>query len=140
VSDADQDVNVMPLKGLPPRDAPPVAGAMPPLREILHRADATPELSAQAREHLELVNAIATAALQDLDIVRNDVEKLRLEIVMRARLIAEATIEFDKLVRMAGRGYGTIRQTLHGVQARFAAAAAPVPRAPADDDTEPSGS
>src|SRR3954471_2880804 len=129
----------MPLKGLPPRDAPPVAGAMPPLREILHRADATPELSPQAREHLDLVNGIATAALQDLEIVREDVEKLRLEILMRARLIGEATIEFDKLVRMAGRGYGTIRQTLQGVQARFAAATTPVPRVPYSEDTDPSG-
>ena len=129
----------MPLKGLPPRDAPPMTGTMPPLREILHRADATPELSPQAREHLDLVNAIATAALQDLEIVRDDVDKLRLEIVMRARLIGEATIEFDKLVRMAGRGYGTIRQTLHTVQARFAAAAAPVPRATPGDDTDMSG-
>jgi hypothetical protein len=130
----------MPFKGLPPRDAPPVAGAMPPLREILHRADATPELSPQAREHLDLVNGIATAALQDLEIVREDVEKLRLEILMRARLIGEATIEFDKLVRMAGRGYGTIRQTLHGVQARFAAATGPVPSAPYAEDTDASGS
>lgn|SRR5689334_20372533 len=128
----------MPLKGLPPRDAPPVAGAMPPLREILNRADATPELSPQAREHLDLVNGIATTALHDLDTVREDVERLRLEILMRARLIGEATIEFDKLVRMAGRGYGTIRQTLHSVQARFTQAAAPNPGAPGEE-TDPQG-
>jgi hypothetical protein len=129
----------MPLKGLPVRDAPPVAGATAsPLKDILDRADASPELSPHAREHLALVSAIAAGALQDLETVRDDVDKLRVEIMLRARLIAEATAEFDKLVRSAGRGYALIRQSLDMVREKFSAAMMPIPKAPGAEQKQTS--
>lgn len=114
------------------RDAPSEPS---PLAEILKRAELSSELSPQAREHLGVVSAIAASALDDLEAIRNEVDQLRVEITLRARLLAEATVQFDKLVRSASRGYGTVRQTLDSVREKFASAAAPMPRtAPAEDE------
>src|SRR5919197_141391 len=107
-------------KNLPIFDAPPVSGAaVPPLREILERADAPPELSQQAKDHFARVDSIAASALRDLDAVREEVGKLHDEIMLRARLIGQATVEFDALARAASQGSGSIRKALDMVRKQF---------------------
>ena len=122
----------MPPKGLPIHDAPPV-GAAVPLKEILNRADAPPELSPQAKEHFARVNGIATDVLHDVDSVSGEVGKLRDEITLRARMLGEATVEFDELARTASQGYASIRKALDMVRQKFAAAMAPAPALPAQE-------
>jgi hypothetical protein len=89
------------------------------LAAILQRASAPPELSREAKEHLARVDSIAANALHDLEAVTNDIGRLRDEIVLRARMIGEATIRFDELQRKAGQGYATIRNALDLVFGEF---------------------
>jgi len=125
-------------KGLPILNAPPMSGDnVSPLKDILNRAAEPPELSPQAKEHLGRVEAIATNALRDLEAVGDEVGKLRDEITLRARMLGEATIEFDELARTANQGYGSIRKALDMLREKFATAAPPVPSVPAEQKAPP---
>jgi DNA repair ATPase RecN len=91
-----------------------------PLSAILQRAAAPPDLSQEAKDHLTRVESIAANALKDLEDVSIDVDKLRDEITLRARMIAEATIRLDELQRKAGTAYGTIRSAIEMIRQEFA--------------------
>jgi len=108
-----------------------------PLKDILNRAAESPELSPQAKEHLARVETIATNALRGLEAVGDEVGKLRDEITLRARVLGEATMEFDELARTANQGYGSICKALDMVRQKFAAAASPVPSLPAEQKEAP---
>ena len=123
--------------GLPILDAPSVSGAVvPALKDVLNRADAPAELSTQAKDHFARVNSIAGDALRDLEAVSEEVGKLRDEITLRARMLGEATIEFDELARAASQGYSSIRKALDMVRQKFAAAMAPRPSLPTQEHTK----
>lgn len=100
-----------------PVEATPQQNA--PLSAILQRAASAPDTSSEAREHLTRVDAITSRALKDLQTVADDVSKLRDEIALRGRMVAEATVRLDELQRKAGKGYVTIRNALDLVRKEF---------------------
>jgi len=91
-----------------------------PLSAILQRAASAPDTSTEAKEHLARVDAITTRALRDLQTVSEDIGKLRDEITLRGRMVAEATVRLDELQHKAGKGYVTIRNALDLVRKEFA--------------------
>ena len=127
-------------KGLPILNAPPMSGDnVSPLKDILNRAAEPPELSPQAKEHLGRVEAIATGALRDLEAVGDEVGKLRDEITLRARMLGEATVEFDELARTASQGYVSIRNAIDMLRDKFAAGMKPAPTLPVIEKPAPNG-
>ena len=91
-----------------------------PLSAVLQRAGGPGDLSQEAKDHFNRVETITAGALKDLEEVAADVEKLREEIIMRATMIAEATIRLDELQRKAGTAYGTIRNAIEMIRQEFA--------------------
>ena len=94
---------------------------------VLPRREAPADLSVEAKDHLTAVESIATGSLKDLKDVSNDIGKLRDEITLRSRMIAEATARLDELQRKAGTGYGTIRNAINMVREEYAAIPDPEP-------------
>src|SRR5262245_27226953 len=84
-------------------------------------------LSQDAKDHFTRVQSIAAAAVKDLEEVSVDIDKLRDEIMLRSRMIAEATVRLDELQRKAGAGYGTIRNALGMIRQEYAAIPASEP-------------
>ena len=91
-----------------------------PLSAVLQRAGGPGDLSQEAKDHFNRVETITAGALKDLEEVAVDVQKLRDEIIMRATMIAEATIRLDELQRKAGTAYGTIRNAIEMIRQEFA--------------------
>src|SRR5262245_38045758 len=91
-----------------------------PLSAVLQRAGGAADLSQEAKDHVNRVESITASALKDLEEVSVDVEKLREEIIMRATMIAEATMRLDELQRKAGTAYGSIRNAIEMIRQEFA--------------------
>ena len=91
-----------------------------PLSAVLQRAAGAADLSQEAKDHVNRVESITASALKDLEEVSVDVEKLREEIIMRATMIAEATMRLDELQRKAGTAYGSIRNAIEMIRQEFA--------------------
>jgi len=127
----------MTAKDLPILDAPWMSGAAGSVPKAgIGSLAAPPELSQQAKEHFARVNAIASAALSDLEAVHEEIGKLRDEITLRAHMLGEATIEFEELARTASQGYGSIRKALDMVRQKFAGAMTPIPTLQAAERTD----
>jgi hypothetical protein len=132
----------MALKSSPFREGRPVSlsGAVAsPSEEAAKGAETPAEISPQAKEHLARVDKIAADVLRDLQAVNDDIGKLREEIMLRARMLGEATLEFDELARTASQGYGSIRKAIEMVRQKFAGAMNPMPTVPAPDAAESNG-
>jgi hypothetical protein len=84
-------------------------------------------LSPEAKDHFTRVESIASVALKDLADVAAEIEQLREEIMMRARMIGQATVRLDELRSKAAQGYGTIRNALDMIRQEFAAIPATAP-------------
>jgi hypothetical protein len=132
----------MALKSSPFREGRPVSlsGAVASASEEPAKgADLPPEMSLQAKEHMARIDKIAGDVLRDLQAVNDDIGKLREEIMLRARVLGEATLEFDELARTASQGYGSIRKAIEMVRQKFAGAMSPTPTAPAPELAEKNG-
>ena len=100
------------------------------LSSVLQRPEVPADPSVEAKDHLTAVENITSGSLKDLEGVSIDIEKLRDEITLRARMIAEATAQLDELQRKAGKGYGTIRNAIVMIREEYAAIP---PAAPSTD-------
>jgi len=132
----------MALKSSPFREGRPVAlsGAIVPASEEPAKGPETPaEISQPAKDHLARIDKIAADVLRDLQAVNDDIGKLREEIMLRARVLGEATVEFDELARTASQGYGSIRKAIEMVREKFANAMSPTPTPPAPTLAEKNG-
>jgi hypothetical protein len=128
----------MALKSIVPRDASAAPNPAAP-EETFKGIVAPTQVSEQAKEHLGRIDRIAADVLRDLDAVSEEIGKLRDEITLRARMLGEATVEFDELARTASQGYGSIRKAIDMVRQKFAAGAKPTPTLPAPDSPEQNG-
>jgi hypothetical protein len=132
----------MALKSSPFREGRPVSLSGPiasPPEEPAKDAETPPDVSVQAKEHLARIDKIAADVLRDLQAVNDDIGKLREEIMLRARVLGEATLEFDELARTASQGYGSIRKAIEMVRQKFANAMSPTPTTPAPELAEKNG-
>ncbi|MFL5000031.1 MAG: hypothetical protein ACJ8DQ_13315 [Xanthobacteraceae bacterium] len=132
----------MALKSSPFREGRSVSlsGAVAsPSEDPAKHPDTPPEISLQAKEHLARIDKISADVLRDLQAVSDDIGKLREEIMLRARVLGEATLEFDELARTASQGYGSIRKAIEMVRQKFAGAMSPTPAAPAPELSEKNG-
>jgi hypothetical protein len=132
----------MALKSSPFREGRPVSlsGAVaPPPEQPVADAATPPEISQHAKEHLNRIDRIAGDVLRDLQAVSDDIGKLREEITLRARMLGEATLEFDELARTASQGYGSIRKAIEMVRQKFAGAMSPVPTSPTPELADKNG-
>src|SRR5262249_11970803 len=91
------------------------------------RAEVPEDLSREAKDHFTRVESIAAGAPKDLEEGALDIEQLREELIMRARVISQATVRLDEVQRKAGQGYGTIRNALERIRQEFAAIPATAP-------------
>jgi hypothetical protein len=133
----------MALKTTPFRDGRPgsIAGVVSPAGDEPTQGVETPAgTSDQAKEHLARIDKIAADVLRDLQAVSDDIGKLRDEITLRARVLGEATVEFDDLARTASQGYGSIRKAIEMVRQKFANAMSPTPVMPRAQPAESNGS
>jgi hypothetical protein len=77
--------------------------------------------------------------LRDLQAVNDEIGKMREEIMLRARVLGAATLEFDEVARTATRGYGSIRNAIELVRQKFASAMNPTPTLPPPSAAENNG-
>jgi len=96
-------------------------------------------MSPQAKEHLGRIDKISADVLRDLEAVTEDIGKLRDEITLRARMLGEATVEFDELARTASQGYVSIRNAIDMLRDKFAAGMKPAPTLPVIEKPAPNG-
>jgi hypothetical protein len=134
----------MALKTTPFRDgrSGPLSGAVisPAAEQPTQGLETPAGTSDQAKEHLARIDRIAADVLRDLQAVSDDIGKLRDEITLRARVLGEATVEFDDLARTASQGYGSIRKAIEMVRLKFANAMSPTPTMPRAQPAESNGS
>jgi len=114
-----------PLRREPGNESTPPGGEL--LSSVLQRPEAPADPSGETKDHFTAAESIASGSLKGLEGVSSDIDKLRDEITLRARMIAEATARLDELKRKAGMGYGTIRNAIEMIREEYAAIPAPEP-------------